>query len=171
MPSGRVETPEYAGMTPEEKQRAYIKKSYEKHKEKRQAYGRAQSKRYREENREVVLLKKLNQWLVLNFKRDSEWYEKTLEEQKGHCALCDAVPNGRRLQVDHDHACCPTSRGGRRRTCGECVRGLLCENCNTDLGRLENWLKQGTIAPLPDTWLDRALRYLLSFERTQQCNS
>jgi hypothetical protein len=52
MPSGRIETPEYAGMTEEEKQRAYQKKCYEKHKEERQAYGRKQSKEYREKNKD-----------------------------------------------------------------------------------------------------------------------
>lgn len=56
-------------------------------------------------------------------------------EQQGHgCAICGRSENsdGRRLHVDHDHACCPT----KDRSCGKCIRGLLCGQCNTALGYL-----------------------------------
>jgi hypothetical protein len=33
--------------------------------------------------------------------------------------------------VDHDHACCDTGR-----SCGHCVRGLLCPECNKAAGQL-----------------------------------
>jgi hypothetical protein len=172
MPSGRIETLKYAGMTKEEKSKAYLKNCYEKHKEQRQAYGRKQSKLYREKNREVVLAKKKDQWLKLNFKRTPEWYEETLTSQDRQCALCSAEPGERRFQVDHDHNCCPIDKKSNRRTCGKCVRGLLCEGCNTELGSLERLLRdfptihQGNAEVylrnnvILGSWTYRALRYL-----------
>lgn len=44
------------------------------------------------------------------------------------CQVCNR--SDIRLHVDHDHTCCSDSE----RTCGNCIRGLLCSNCNTALG-------------------------------------
>ena len=66
-------------------------------------------------------------------------YQMMFDVQDGVCAICGkpetAVQNGRvlRLAVDHDHACC---RG--RRSCGKCIRSLLCSNCNNGLGRFND---------------------------------
>ena len=49
-------------------------------------------------------------------------------EQQGGCAIC-ATKTGTDWVVDHDHACCP-----RTRTCGKCVRGVVCRKCNSGLG-------------------------------------
>lgn len=54
-------------------------------------------------------------------------FHQMLEQQGGGCAICGATDD---LVVDHDHSCCPG-----RKTCGDCVRGLLCGHCNTGLGR------------------------------------
>jgi hypothetical protein len=59
-----------------------------------------------------------------------EEYEVLLEASDGTCYACGALPEeGRSLHVDHDHSCCPG-----RRSCGKCVRGLLCIRCNWMLG-------------------------------------
>jgi len=58
-----------------------------------------------------------------------EWYGATLAEQEGVCAICGGQDEHKRLAVDHDHKCCPS-----RLSCGECVRGLLCQRCNQVLG-------------------------------------
>jgi hypothetical protein len=62
-----------------------------------------------------------------------EQYETKLEEQGGVCAICKAHPKKLSLHVDHDHSCCPGEK-----TCGKCLRSLLCTYCNNFLGKIEN---------------------------------
>lgn len=88
-----------------------------------------------------------------NLKRDygltPEQYDELLEAQGGACALsgCPATAEdqGQLLSVDHDHACCPGWR-----SCGACVRGLLCWSCNALLGHAHDdpELLRGAIAYL-----------------------
>lgn len=59
-----------------------------------------------------------------------EYYNDLLDQQNNCCAVCGGVnENGRALAVDHDHTCCPG-----KKSCGKCVRGLLCGRCNFMLG-------------------------------------
>jgi hypothetical protein len=59
-----------------------------------------------------------------------EQYESKLAEQDGRCAICRREPLAeKRLGVDHDHRCCPGEK-----TCGRCLRDLLCNDCNSALG-------------------------------------
>lgn len=71
--------------------------------------------------------------------------EVMLAEQGGRCAICREA-FGLSFAVDHDHACCPG-----KRSCGACVRGLLCVACNGSVGVLEH---------RPAGWLSSAADYL-----------
>lgn len=92
-------------------------------------------------------------WLRSKYGVGPEWYGDKLAEQDGHCALCDALVDGRKLSkralitepskylvVDHDHET-------------GLVRGLLCAKCNTALARVE-YIKE---------WATRALAYLARY--------
>ena len=64
-------------------------------------------------------------------------YQDLFDAQQGACAIC-GVPGlpmatmaqrNNVLVVDHDHGCCEGNR-----SCGRCIRGLLCTRCNVGLG-------------------------------------
>ena len=63
-----------------------------------------------------------------------EQWEQLFLHQNKQCAICgSSEPNGRGWNIDHDHSCCP---GGR--SCGKCIRGILCHSCNTGIGRFKD---------------------------------
>lgn len=73
-------------------------------------------------------------------------YDAMLARQGGSCAICRGqTKDGRSFFVDHDHACCPGQR-----TCGGCVRGLLCGDCNLGIGYFND----------DTTRIQRAITYL-----------
>lgn len=68
-----------------------------------------------------------------------EQFDAILAAQAGKCANpgCRATEPGGRFNtwhVDHDHSCCPRDIKGARKSCGRCIRGLLCQRCNLLLG-------------------------------------
>ena len=93
---------------------------------------------------------------------DIKWHDAKMEEQHGQCALCTYIPDKRHLHTDHDHECCYGNK-----SCGKCLRGLLCSKCNIALGYLERTIKDCMclINPAPHTWTHRALQYLDRYRR------
>jgi hypothetical protein len=75
------------------------------------------------------------------------------ETQGKRCAICRRTePGGQGAggwHIDHDHACCAT----RKRSCGKCIRGILCSNCNIGIGNLQE----------DPRILQAALGYLLAY--------
>jgi hypothetical protein len=61
-----------------------------------------------------------------------EQYNILFDKQQGKCSICIKQQPQRKLSVDHDHRCC---KG--RRSCGKCIRGLLCVRCNTFIAQFE----------------------------------
>lgn len=49
-------------------------------------------------------------------------YENYLRMVESGCEVCGSNDN---LYIDHNHECCPTEF-----TCGKCIRGVLCRDCN-----------------------------------------
>lgn len=94
-----------------------------------------------------------NRTVLYRFKMTHQHYVSLLESQGGGCAIChvseDATGSSRVMPVDHDHNCCP----GQGKTCGTCVRGILCIACNQALGHYE---KRGLYPEGP--WLDYTKR-------------
>jgi len=122
----------YAALTPEQK-RAWL----------------SRSKRHNGETKE-----QRRKWAIKkNYGVTPEWYEAKLAEQHGHCALCPTKPDGKHkfyLDIDHAHSCCPG-----RKSCGKCVRGLLCVACNCALAQIEKW----------ENWPEAVRAYINSYAR------
>ena len=79
-------------------------------------------------------------------------------QQEGKCPIClkelsnPTIEDATRWEsnIDHDHNCCPTET-----TCGKCIRGLLCRDCNLLIGHAKDNL---------DT-LKRAVEYLTNSQK------
>jgi hypothetical protein len=59
-----------------------------------------------------------------------EEFNALLEKQEYACAICRNPFEGRRICADHDHNCCEKQVDRTAKTCGKCIRGLLCVKCN-----------------------------------------
>lgn len=75
-------------------------------------------------------------------------FDELLAVQRGQCGVCATdSPGARGWFIDHDHSCCPGLG-----SCGNCVRGLLCHDCNLLLGHAKDRLDV----------LEQAKKYLVS---------
>lgn len=73
-------------------------------------------------------------YLRSRFRISAQDYERMLSAQGGVCATCRSeCSTGKALAVDHNKACCPGDK-----SCGKCIRGLLCRDCNTALGMVKD---------------------------------
>ena|ERR1700733_9134953 len=66
-------------------------------------------------------------------------FNEMLRRQNYCCAICgtdNPLGSNGTWAIDHDHSCCPASC----RSCGKCIRGILCQLCNQGLGCLRESL-------------------------------
>lgn len=109
-----------------EKYRSAKKKWQEDNREASRIYAAEYAKQNKDARRESQLKYKYNLTV--------EQYNQMLEDQDYVCAICFGVNEGEEnLSVDHDHSCCPGIK-----SCGFCVRGLLCRRCNSGLGSFQD---------------------------------
>jgi hypothetical protein len=86
------------------------------------AIAKASQKEYRAANKAKERARQ-KAWL---YKLTPFLYLALLEDQGYACQDCKKpFSNKRKPEVDHFHGCCPG-----KRSCGQCVRGLLCHKCN-----------------------------------------
>lgn len=89
---------------------------------------------------EEYKLKRFKRCLWVKYRLRFENYLQLLEKCLMKC-ICGKVfdtayRSGHKANlphIDHNHSCCPGQK-----TCGKCIRGILCFRCNTVLGLLEN---------------------------------
>lgn len=97
-------------------------------------------KRIYESNPEKIRHQEWARNLMRLYKITPEQWIALYESQNKVCYYCGNPETSKymdtntvkRLAVDHDHRCCPGQK-----SCGRCVRHLLCKSCNTLLGLLE----------------------------------
>lgn len=73
-----------------------------------------------------------------------EQLKEMVDKYHGKCHACRDRSG---TAIDHDHSCCPRSY-----SCGKCIRGLLCNWCNSALGHVNDSVKH----------LNNLIRYLNS---------
>lgn len=86
-------------------------------------------KEYRVKNKQLLDEKEM----IRKFGINDEQYQKILVKQGGGCATCGRKEQWRRMPIDHDHTCCPG-----KKSCGNCIRGILCDYCNRAMGLLQD---------------------------------
>ena len=91
----------------------------------------AYKKEYFKKNPEIHLKIRLKYHYNITIER----YQAMLDACGGLCFCGKAFGIGHRdgPHVDHDHKCCPGQR-----SCGNCVRGLVCAQCNRGIGTFKD---------------------------------
>lgn len=99
--------------------------------------------------------------LLRLYKISIQEYNNLLTKQDSKCPVCEKTSKeyfeefGEVFCVDHDHACCPGAK-----SCGNCIRGLLCRPCNLAIGNLKDDYQRAL----------NAATYLLTFSRKENVN-
>ena len=118
----------------------------------RQRYAAPESHRRRKMNRKESKRRRAassRKWyLKSTYGITEEQYLALYEKHNGGCWICGEKKDYF-LHVDHNHSCCAGAK-----SCGKCIRGLLCFNCNTMIGHARDNVEL----------LQRAINYIKDFE-------
>ncbi len=117
-------------------QRARAHREARWHDREYQAMHKASARRWAERNPDEKQRASRRSYLWSVYRLTPEAYDALLAAQGGGCAICGSTVadlSARSLHVDHDHRCCPGER-----SCGECVRGLLCRPCNLGIAHFKD---------------------------------
>lgn len=87
--------------------------------------------------------RQLNPDYKTRYNLTEERYIQLLSRYQGKCWICKDMDA---IHIDHDHKCCNENA----RSCGKCVRGILCPNCNRGLGMFRDNFE----------YLEEAIKYL-----------
>lgn len=74
-----------------------------------------------------------SQRLLTRFNISQEQYVKLISKFPTSCQLCSREYSAKGPVFDHDHSCCPG-----RKSCGKCIRGVICNRCNLSLGAISD---------------------------------
>lgn len=110
-----------------EKEKANHRERSRRYRERHPDRVRASGRAYEEKNRGAIRDRQLRKAYNITL----EQYRAMLDDQRGVCLICGLPDENKNLAVDHDHNCCPG-----RKSCGKCIRGLLCSKCNQAIGLL-----------------------------------
>ena len=120
-----------------EQEIARSKRYHQEHLEWSRRWGVESNRRWRErypEKAKDLQKRTIKASRLKKYNLTEQRYSEMLEDQRYCCAACgDAFTEETPPRIDHDHRCCPGEK-----SCGKCVRGLLCTNCNVAAGMLRD---------------------------------
>jgi hypothetical protein len=102
---------------------------------------REKNRAYHAKNKEHIHKRNRAWRLRSKFGVSAEWYAGKMAQNNGLCEICNKTDGAKALAVDHDHGT-------------GAVRGLLCTNCNTGIGSLDDSIEM----------LEKAISYLKKYK-------
>lgn len=119
--------------TQQKKQIAARRRTYEAAHPEWSSHRKVYHKKYYQINKSYIAKKSRHYSLHYFYKLTEPEYIHMLWQQNNQCAVCHQSSASKKLSIDHDHKCC-----SGKRTCGKCIRGLLCSRCNAILGQVND---------------------------------
>ena len=113
-----------------------------RHKEENPSTHALKNRSYRErrspEARELTRLR----MQLRNHSMSLRDYEELRVAQSDRCGACKEpllLEQAYQVHIDHDPRCCSREENPKIKTCGSCVRALLCKECNHAVGFFERY--------------------------------